>query len=111
MYAAPAKLHFQFASNDEWVQTLEQVDLYRAASQPKSRRCSKPTSCLTTKAKKDQHAWLRRVLLGKLAGIKFALGPPPQHRQDRQIHHHRHGCISPFNGAENTSTWDSPRWH
>ncbi|HOB02000.1 MAG TPA: hypothetical protein PKJ50_10615, partial [Casimicrobium huifangae] len=38
MFAAPAKLHFQFASNDEWVQTLEQVDLYRAASQPKSRQ-------------------------------------------------------------------------
>jgi len=65
MYAAPAKLHFQFASNDEWVQTLEQVDLYRAASQPKSRQMFEADELLNDEAKKDRHAWLRRVLLGK----------------------------------------------
>ena len=65
MFAAPAKLHFQFASNDEWVQTLEQVDLYRAASQPKSRQMFEADELLNDEAKKDRHAWLRRVLLGK----------------------------------------------
>ncbi len=65
MFASPAKLHFQFASNDEWVQTLEQVDLYRAASQPKSRQMFEADELLNDEAKKDRHAWLRRVLLGK----------------------------------------------
>ena len=64
-HIAPAKVHFQFASNDEWVQTLEQVDLYRAASQPKSRQMFEADELLNDEAKKDRHAWLRRVLLGK----------------------------------------------
>lgn len=64
-YAAPAKLHFQFASSDAWVQTLEQVDLFRAASQPKSRQMFDSDELLNEEAKKDRHAWLRKVLLGK----------------------------------------------
>ncbi|MBL8311182.1 MAG: hypothetical protein JNL19_12210 [Burkholderiales bacterium] len=62
MYVAPAKLHFQFASNDEWVQTLEQVDLFRAASQPKSRQMFESDEMLNDDARKDRHAWLRRAL-------------------------------------------------
>lgn len=64
-YAAPAKLHFQFASSDAWVQTLEQVDLFRAASQPKSRQMFDSDELLNDEAKKDRHAWLKRVLTGK----------------------------------------------
>jgi pimeloyl-ACP methyl ester carboxylesterase len=64
-YAAPAKLHFQFASSDAWVQTLEQVDLFRAASQPKTRQMFDSDELLNEEAKKDRHAWLKRVLLGK----------------------------------------------
>lgn len=64
-YAAPAKLHFQFASSDAWVQTLEQVDLYRAASQPKSRQMFDSDELLNDEAKKDRQTWLRRVLTGK----------------------------------------------
>ena len=64
-YAAPAKLHFQFASSDAWVQTLEQVDLYRAASQPKSRQMFDSDELLNEEAKKDRQVWLKRVLTGK----------------------------------------------
>ncbi len=64
-FAAPAKLHFQFASSDAWVQTLEQVDLYRAASQPKSRLMFESDEMLNDEARKDRQAWLRKVLLGK----------------------------------------------
>ena len=65
VYAAPAKLHFQFASSDAWVQTLEQVDLYRAASLPKSRQMFDSDELLNDDAKKDRQAWLKRVLTGK----------------------------------------------
>jgi pimeloyl-ACP methyl ester carboxylesterase len=64
-YAAPAKLHFQFASSDAWVQTLEQVDLFRAASQPKSRQMFDSDELLNEEARKDRHTWLKRVLSGK----------------------------------------------
>ncbi len=64
-YAAPAKVHFQFASGDEWVQTLEQVDLFRAASQPKSRQMFESDELLNDEAKKDRQSWLKRVLTGK----------------------------------------------
>ncbi|MBP6528851.1 MAG: hypothetical protein KA260_01935 [Burkholderiales bacterium] len=64
-FAAPAKLHFQFASSDAWVQTLEQVDLYRAASQPKTRLMFDSDEMLNEDARKDRQAWLRKVLLGK----------------------------------------------
>lgn len=64
-YAAPAKLHFQFASSDAWVQTLEQVDLFRAASQPKTRQMFDSDELLNDDARKDRHAWLKRVLMGK----------------------------------------------
>ena len=64
-YAAPAKLHFQFASNDAWVQTLEQVDLFRAATLPKSRQMFDSDELLNDEAKKDRQAWLKRVLTGK----------------------------------------------
>jgi hypothetical protein len=64
-YAAPAKVHFQFGSSDAWVQTLEQVDLYRATSQPKSRLMFDSDELLNDEAKKDRQAWLKRVLTGK----------------------------------------------
>jgi dienelactone hydrolase len=64
-HAAPAKVHFQFASSDEWVQTLEQVDLFRAASQPKSRQMFDSDELLNEEARKDRQAWLKRVLTGK----------------------------------------------
>jgi dienelactone hydrolase len=64
-YAAPAKVHFQFGSSDAWVQTLEQVDLYRATSQPKSRLMFDSDELLNDEAKKDRQAWLKRVLIGK----------------------------------------------
>ena len=64
-YAAPAKLHFQFASNDAWVQTLEQVDLFRAATQPKSRQMFDSDELLNDDAKRDRQTWLKRVLTGK----------------------------------------------
>ncbi len=65
VHAAPAKVHFQFASADAWVQTLEQVDLYRAASLPKSRQMFDSDELLNDDAKKDRQAWLKRVLTGK----------------------------------------------
>ena len=64
-YAAPAKLHFQFASGDEWVQTLEQVDLYRAAVQPKTRQMFDSDELLNEEARKERGLWLKQVLLGK----------------------------------------------
>jgi pimeloyl-ACP methyl ester carboxylesterase len=64
-YAAPAKVHFQFASSDAWVQTLEQVDLFRATSTPKSRQMFDSDELLNDEAKKDRHTWLKRVLTGK----------------------------------------------
>ena len=64
-YAAPAKVYFQFASGDEWVQTLEQVDLYRAASQPKARQMFDSDEMLNEEARKDRGLWLKKVLLGK----------------------------------------------
>ena len=64
-YAAPAKVYFQFGSGDEWVQTLEQVDLYRAASQPKARQMFDSDEMLNDEARKDRGLWLKKVLLGK----------------------------------------------
>ena len=60
-----AKVHFQFASGDEWVQTLEQVDLYRAALQPKTRQMFDSDELLNEEARKDRGLWLKKVLLGK----------------------------------------------
>ena len=65
VHAAPARVHFQFASGDAWVQTLEQVDLYRAASLPKSRQMFDSDELLNDDAKKDRQTWLKRVLTGK----------------------------------------------
>jgi hypothetical protein len=65
IYAAPARLHFQFASSDAWVQTLEQVDLFRAATLPKSRQMFDSDELLNEEAKKDRQTWLKRVLTGK----------------------------------------------
>ena len=64
-FAAPARVHFQFASNDQWVQTLEQVDLYRAASLPKSRQMFDSDELLNEEAKKDRQVWLRKAMLAK----------------------------------------------
>ena len=64
-YAAPAKVYFQFASGDEWVQTLEQVDLYRAALQPKTRQMFDSDELLNEEARKDRALWLKKVLFGK----------------------------------------------
>jgi pimeloyl-ACP methyl ester carboxylesterase len=64
-FVAPAKVHFQFGSGDAWVQTLEQVDLFRAASQPKSRLMFDADELLNDEAKKDRFNWLKRVLTGK----------------------------------------------
>lgn len=64
-YAAPAKVYFQFGSSDGWVQTLEQVDLYRATSQPKARQMFDSDEMLNDDARKDRGLWLKKVLLGK----------------------------------------------
>jgi dienelactone hydrolase len=64
-FATPAKVHFQFGSNDQWVQTLEQVDLFRATSQPKSRAMYDADELLNDEAKRDRAAWLRATLRGK----------------------------------------------
>lgn len=63
--SAPSKLFFQFGSADAWVQTLEQVDLFRAAPQPKSRQMYESDELLNDEAKKDRIAWLKRTLTGK----------------------------------------------
>jgi dienelactone hydrolase len=63
--SAPSKLFFQFGSADAWVQTLEQVDLFRAAAQPKSRQMYESDELLNEEAKKDRIAWLKRTLTGK----------------------------------------------
>lgn len=62
-FAAPAKLHFQFATRDAWAQTLEQVDLYRAAPTPKTRQLYESDELLNDEARKDRLAWLRQALL------------------------------------------------
>jgi hypothetical protein len=64
-FVAPAKVHFQFGSSDAWVQTLEQVDLYRAASSPKSRQMYEADELLNDEARKDRATWLRTLLRGK----------------------------------------------
>jgi hypothetical protein len=64
-FLAPAKVHFQFGSNDAWVQTLEQVDLFRAASSPKSRQMYEADELLNDEARKDRIQWLRTLLRGK----------------------------------------------
>lgn len=64
-FAAPAKMHFQFASGDQWVQTLEQVDLFRATSRPKSRAMYEADELLNDEAKRDRASWLRATLRGK----------------------------------------------
>jgi pimeloyl-ACP methyl ester carboxylesterase len=64
-FATPAKVHFQFGSSDAWVQTLEQVDLFRAASQPKSRQMFDADELLNDEAKRDRFTWLKRTLTGK----------------------------------------------
>lgn len=64
-YATPAKVYFQFASGDQWVQTLEQVDLYRAAVQPKSRQMFDSDELLNDEARKERQLWLKKALLGK----------------------------------------------
>ncbi len=64
-FAAPAKIHFQFGSSDQWVQTLEQVDLFRAASQPKSRQMYDADELLNDEARKDRAKWLLRTLTGR----------------------------------------------
>jgi hypothetical protein len=47
------------------VQTLEQVDLFRAATLPKSRQMFDSDELLNEEAKKDRQTWLKRVLTGK----------------------------------------------
>lgn len=64
-FAAPAKVHFQFGSSDAWTQTLEQVDLFRAASSPKTRLMFDADELLNDEAKRDRFGWLKRVLTGK----------------------------------------------
>jgi hypothetical protein len=64
-WSAPSKLFFQFGSADAWTQTLEQVDLFRAASQPKSRQMYESDELLNDEARKDRLAWLKRTLTGK----------------------------------------------
>jgi pimeloyl-ACP methyl ester carboxylesterase len=64
-FAAPAKVFYQFGSSDAWVQTLEQVDLFRATSQPKSRQMYDSDEMLNDEAKKDRLNWLRTTLRGK----------------------------------------------
>jgi hypothetical protein len=64
-FATPSKVFFQFGSADAWVQTLEQVDLYRAASQPKSRQMYEADELLNDEARKDRATWLRTLLRGK----------------------------------------------
>jgi hypothetical protein len=64
-FAAPAKVFFQFGSSDAWVQTLEQVDLFRATSQPKTRQMYDSDEMLNDEAKKDRLNWLRTTLRGK----------------------------------------------
>jgi pimeloyl-ACP methyl ester carboxylesterase len=64
-FAAPAKLHFQFGSNDQWVPTMEQVDLFRAASAPKTRMMVESDEMLNDDAKKDRFNWLKRAMTGK----------------------------------------------
>lgn len=64
-FLAPAKVSFQFGSSDAWVQTLEQVDLFRAASQPKARQMYDADELLNDEARKDRANWLRALLRGK----------------------------------------------
>lgn len=63
-HAAPAKMFYQFGSADTWVQTLEQVDLFRATSQPKSRQMYEADELLNEEARKDRGNWLRTALRG-----------------------------------------------
>ncbi len=63
--AAPTKMHFQFASGDQWVPTMEQVDLFRAASSPKTRLMFESDELLNDEAKKDRFNWLKRTMTGK----------------------------------------------
>ncbi len=64
-FAAPAKVFFQFGSSDAWVQTLEQVDLFRATSQPKSRQMYEADESLNEEARKDRANWLKLQLKSK----------------------------------------------
>jgi hypothetical protein len=64
-FLSPTKVHFQFGSSDAWVQTLEQVDLFRATSSPKSRQMYEADELLNDEARKDRINWLRTLLRAK----------------------------------------------
>jgi hypothetical protein len=57
-------MFYQFGSADAWVQTLEQVDLFRATSQPKTRQMYEADELLNEEARKDRANWLRTTLRG-----------------------------------------------
>jgi dienelactone hydrolase len=61
-HAAHAKTLFQFATQDDWTTTMEQVDLYRAAKGTKERLQYETDSKLNADARRERMDWLRKVL-------------------------------------------------
>jgi pimeloyl-ACP methyl ester carboxylesterase len=61
-YASHAKAYFQFAAQDDWTSTLEQVDLWRATKGPKERNTYESNSNLDDEARAARLAWLKRVM-------------------------------------------------
>ena len=61
-YTVHAKAFFQFASQDDWTTTMEQVDLWRATKGAKERHTYEADSNLNDEARVARLAWLKRVM-------------------------------------------------
>ncbi len=61
-YTVHAKVFFQFATQDDWTTTMEQVDLWRATKGAKERHTYEADSNLNDEARVARVAWLKRVM-------------------------------------------------
>ncbi len=61
-YTNHAKAFYQFATQDDWTTTMEQVDLWRATKGTKERATYESDSNLNDEARAARIAWLKRVM-------------------------------------------------
>ena len=61
-YTNHAKAYYQFATQDDWTTTMEQVDLWRATKGTKERHTYEADSNLNDEARAERIVWLKRVM-------------------------------------------------